>query len=790
MFERIPHEMRSYPQWVVWKLEPRDNAKDTKVPYSPRTGHKASVTDPLTWGTFEEAVAAAATGQYSGIGFVLTHSDPYGFIDLDDTHGDQVALDRQIKVFREFNSYSEVSPGGGLHIIVKGALKHGRRRSSIEIYSSERYMTMTGNVYHDVPIAERQELLTLLWEQMGGPAATYSYGEDQPQRESDEAVIQRALSAVNGDKFRTLHEGRWQDLYPSQSEADFAYIDIIAFYTQNREQIIRIFRNCPLGQRDKAKRNSYVDYAVRKAFDRQLPPVDIDGLRNAFQAMMADREAVAVYAGGGRIEEGGEAPGGTPPPPVDMPRGEASGSSDTPVMPNAPAPVNPPVGMFPPGLVGEVAQFIYDAAPRPVAEIALAGAIGYVAGITGRAYNVSGTGLNQYVLLLAATGAGKEAIANGISKLSNAIKTSVPSSVDFIGPGEIRSDAALLKWLSKHPCFVSIVGEFGLRLKQMSAPNANSHETGLKRVLLDLFNKSGHGNVLNPMAYSDKEKNTDPIQSPSFTLLGESTPERFFEALDEGMISEGLLPRFTIIQYEGPRVDLNEQHMHVQPGFALVERLATLAAHCLSTMNNRQVINVGADEETIALFREFNTFCDRQINASKAEINKQLWNRAHIKAMKLAALIAVGVYPFNPVCSGDVARWAIATVAKEVETILAKFESGEVGSSGSSESKQTREVVRVIREYLMSAHDKYAKYGGTWEMHRDGVIMADHIQRRLVAVSCFRLDRMGATNSIKRVLQSLLDADDLREVPRSQMREKYGKASRAFVIADASRFTA
>jgi hypothetical protein len=40
-----------------------------------------------------------------------------------------------------------------------------------------------------------------------------------------------------------------------------------------------------------------------------------------------------------------------------------------------------------------------------------------------------------------------------------------------------------------------VTGEFGLRLKQMSAPNASPSEVGLKRVLLDLYNKSGHGNI-------------------------------------------------------------------------------------------------------------------------------------------------------------------------------------------------------------------------------------------------------------------------------------------------------
>jgi len=70
----------------------------------------------------------------------------YSFIDLDESL-DQATLNRQIKIHSEFDSYSEVSPGGkGLHIIVKGSVPSGRRRSSIEIYSSQRYATMTGQV--------------------------------------------------------------------------------------------------------------------------------------------------------------------------------------------------------------------------------------------------------------------------------------------------------------------------------------------------------------------------------------------------------------------------------------------------------------------------------------------------------------------------------------------------------------------------------------------------------------------------------------------------------------------
>lgn len=79
----------------------------------------------------------------------------------------------------------------------------------------------------------------------------------------------------------------------------------------------------------------------------------------------------------------------------------------------------------PPGIVGNVAHYLYAQSPYPNWTIALAGAVGFLSGIVGRSYNVSGAGLNQYVITLANTGVGKEAIADGISKLMLAMQARV-----------------------------------------------------------------------------------------------------------------------------------------------------------------------------------------------------------------------------------------------------------------------------------------------------------------------------------------------------------------------------
>jgi Protein of unknown function (DUF3987) len=795
-FHNIPAELRALDQWVIWRLEKREGAKPTKVPYAPRPGGgKAYSADSAqygvvardTWGSFEEAIRAPFTclepcdnelpveqTGFSGIGFMFSEDDPYCGIDLDDTHGDQEAYARQLKIYKEFNSYSELSPSGaGLHIIIKGEIPHGRRRASIEVYSKERYFTMTGNVQHAVPIQERQELLQLLFDQMGGPAQTYVYGQEKEQTESDEDIIAKASAAVNGEKFKRLFTGDFATLYPSQSEADFALTDIIAFYTQNSAQIARIFRQSALGQRDKAQRDDYIGYMVRKSFDRQLPPVDIEGLKVQIEAKMAE----ARLASGAAAE-----PGGTSAAPDSAgadPRNAASHASHA---------TGARVNIFPPGLLGEVAQFILDASPRPVPEISLAGAIALLSGITGRAYNVSGQGLNQYILLLAMTGAGKDAISSGISKLMAQVQTSVPAAADYRGPGELVSSAGLIKWLDRKPAVVSILGEIGLLMQQMASPQASVHLKGLERILLQVYSKSGRGNVLDPMAYSEKEKNTPAILSPSLTIIGESVPERFYEVLDEGMIASGLLPRFMCFEYRGKREYLKEGTEHIQPSFRLVQGLADLAAQCLTLAHNGNVHNVPLDEAATEHFREFEKWTTDQINGSKSEVMRQLWNRAHLKALKLAAVCAVGINPIDPIVTINETMWATKMVVEQTDRLIGKFETGAIGHVGGSENKQLTALVQVISHYIGKPFWEQGKCGINEYMHAAGVITESTISRKLICLAAFRHDKAGATNAIKRTVKMLLDSDELREVPKAQMQATYGTGPRAFVVANPARF--
>lgn len=734
----IPAELRAYPNWVMWRLELVDG-KHTKKPYQ-LNGAPAKSNDKNTWSSFDKCLNAYNFGGWDGLGFMFSDS-PFAGIDLDDAEGDSVIYERQLKIFHEFDSYSEISPSGkGLHIIIKGSVSQGRRRDKIEIYSSGRFFTMTGNVYADKPVADRQELLTQLWSQMKGSDSNIVV-DNKPQSQSDEEIIKSALNASNGDKFKILHSGNWKDLYQSQSEADFAYIDIIAFYTRNEEQIKRLFLASPLGKRDKAiKRKDYIINMIKRSFDNMPPLVDFNGLNNQFEEIKSKAVTFKSH------EE------------FKL--------------------------TVPPGLMGEIAQFVYQSAPRPVEQIAIAAAIGLMAGICGRAYNYSGTGLNQYILTLAKTGRGKEAAAIGIDKIMNAAQQLCPTVMSFRGPGIINSGQALTKYLNNtSKCFVSVLGEFGITIDRISSPYANSADKMLYQALLDLYNKSGHGQTYQPSIYSKKEDNVGLTNSPAVTILGESTHKLFYGSLNEDMISAGLLPRFLIIEYNGDRVPLNEDHTLIKPPFELIDKFSALIAHVETIMRDNKVINVSIKDEALAVLRSFDKSADNLINSTQDDAIAELWNRAHMKTMRLAALIAVGVNPFFPMIEVEHVEWAKALVQNDIRTLSSRFEAGEIGK-GTNENKQVKEIIRMIKDYYFKDWNYIKTYCKDQSMHIANIIPAQYFSKRLSNTASFNDGKTRASIAINSALQLMVSNDIIREVPKSQLMDHYKTQQKCYVVHD------
>ncbi|MFJ7954028.1 hypothetical protein ACIQZG_21230 [Lysinibacillus sp. NPDC096418] len=277
--ENIPDELKQLKYWILWKAEwDEKQGVFTKVPYCRNGIRKASSTNSRTWNTFDKIYEAYENGVGDGIGFVLSETDPYACIDIDNIE----SVDMLPELAQEIVSlsYAERSPSAkGIHVWIKGfqhdsnKFKNKNTNLDYEIYSNKRFITFTGEALNDLSINEGNEIEAFIEKVFKREEAT----SPLPQQNDglgkaallESEILRIAEKSKNGDRFKLFMNGGWEQLYGSQSEADMAFVNDLAFWTNcDYHMMDSIFRKSSL-MRDKwdSKRNktTYGDEQLTKA---------------------------------------------------------------------------------------------------------------------------------------------------------------------------------------------------------------------------------------------------------------------------------------------------------------------------------------------------------------------------------------------------------------------------------------------------------------------------------------------------------------------------------------------
>jgi primase-polymerase (primpol)-like protein len=294
-----PLELLDRPNWVAWKLgPPRRDGKRPKLPIDPSNGKPASTVDPLTWARFERAWGhwRENPDTITGVGYAFREGDGITGVDLDQCrdpatgHIDPWAEE----IIAPLDSYTAVTQSGkGVHILVDATKNTDLCRSQeyhdghAEFYGDGRFFALTGLHLPGTPlrVMPRQEALDRITAdldaaaspkagkrraRMPGPA---SAPDSVILTAEDQAIIQRAMNAANGRKFRALWAGDWRSLdrYPSQSEADSALCDMLCYWFgfDDPGRIDRLFRASKLFRPKWDSRRGVSTYG-RQRIDRAI----------------------------------------------------------------------------------------------------------------------------------------------------------------------------------------------------------------------------------------------------------------------------------------------------------------------------------------------------------------------------------------------------------------------------------------------------------------------------------------------------------------------------------------
>lgn len=292
---------------------------------------------------------------------------------------------------------------------------------------------------------------------------------------------------------------------------------------------------------------------------------------------------------------------------------------------------------WPPGMFGDMCSQTYEMAHHPFRGVAIATSLGILSPLLGRIYNISGLGLNIYISLLMDTGMGKDMIRKIINRTFMQIDPL--NGNKFVGPARFTGVPALWRTMIDSMSRVSVITEAGF----MNGSDIGD-KSGLSATLLSMYGSSGKYDVQNANEYSSKENSLPDLFSPNLTVIQESTPKSFIQALlkNDGDVN-GDLARMWLL-----KIDQKKPYRNRNPRLKYEEEInKALTRHLKQAkkyLENKSPHNAVKDLKIPDwLDEESDRFVDleEKEKSSGSSYRKVMLSRGWVKAVKISALISI-----------------------------------------------------------------------------------------------------------------------------------------------------
>lgn len=198
--------------------------------------------------------------------------------------------------------------------------------------------------------------------------------------------------------------------------------------------------------------------------------------------------------------------------------------------------------------VGQLAAALGKTLQFKHPEIAIATALSFASFLKSGKICAGSVTPNLYCLVLASSGAGKTTCQLHIETL---MREATLAQHLMGNPG---SDAGVLKALAEQPKRFLMWDEIGHALQELASNNSASYRKRLLKIFLELYSRNGR-------VYIGDELKTEErvdIHAPYFSMLGSSTKNRVFNALNDDFGHDGTLPRFLSF-FESDKEEVNPE---------------------------------------------------------------------------------------------------------------------------------------------------------------------------------------------------------------------------------------
>lgn len=304
----------------------------------------------------------------------------------------------------------------------------------------------------------------------------------------------------------------------------------------------------------------------------------------------------------------------------------------------------------PPGLVGEIAEWLESSAMRSQPLLNLGAALTFCGALLGRKVKDEwDSRTNIYAMGVGHSSAGKNHPLTALRQLASKARI-----IEMIGGSRVTGAAALERRMEQHPVTLFLWDEIGDMMLGLKNNRGDIHAAQIKPTLMEMY--SSANKTMGGGEYA--QEGAKIIVQPHLCLYGVTGPEKFMSGLSPEDLRSGMVGRILVfVSKTRPPKDYERSRGGGIPD-SLVERVQNLWAMQpappagtgdIQAATEPQPFEVETSPEALARIIELDLLADKMMEADDHKGIDCLWGKATENAKKIALIVAVG--------DGSVGNW-------------------------------------------------------------------------------------------------------------------------------------
>lgn len=434
---------------------------------------------------------------------------------------------------------------------------------------------------------------------------------------------------------------------------------------------------------------------------------------------------------------------------------------------------------IPEGLLGDIIRWGISFSHKRAKEATVAVFLGYLSGIMGKAWQIGDMGLNNYVLCIGKSAIGKSSAGDAVEALHRRIVEAQPQAMGMLRVGYPASDKGVWTDLQENDSLAYRLDEFVKTISQATT-GKNAIKKGILDEIMKMYDKSGYNKIAGGYSYAKKENNITINKNVGLSFFGDGVSDDYYRSLTGQMVSDGMVSRFTVIEYTGDREYDNENRI-MEPPKSIVNQLVDIVSDAVQlNLSNNHIevkLSIDAQAEKRRISRESDDIIN-MINARDRESKlPNFITRRVMKIMKIAGVMAVLKNHNDPTIDIEHIHWARHVVDQGIAREMWWVRQGVV--NGVADDAVVDDLfLSKIKEFVESptGDDR------TIELARSGVLQLSTLYDIARKIQVIKDHRIGLNERYKLALKSLSEIGCLKYYSRRAAQKSFGLTNECYCV--------